>query len=290
MAALLAMCSSVLFGIADFFGGMSARRVAPTTTAATSQLAGLAVLSVAAALVGGAVSGTDLALGLSAGVIGAGALFLFYRGLATGAMSVVAPLSAVTAAIVPIVTGLFLGETPGAGQWVGIALALPAVALISREGTSDPEVVPTEPIEERATPSGTRAGVFAGLLAGAGFGAFVSIITRTSDESGLWPLVLSRAAAGAIMVVVLGIVGLGARPIARNGVALGALAGVLDASSNVMLLEAGRQGLLVLVGVITSLYPASTVVLARLVLHERLQRHQVAGLAMAVVALVLVAI
>lgn len=290
LAALLAICASALFGVADFFGGMSARRIAPAITSATSQLAGFVVLAAAALVVGGRLGGEDLALGAAAGLIGAAALWTFYRGLAIGAMSVVAPVSAVTSAIVPIVTGLFLGESPALGQWAGIALALPAVVLISREGTAEPEARAVEPLEERATQAGNRAGVIAGLLAGAGFGAFIVLVTRTSEASGLWPLVASRTVASLLTLAALALTGLLRRVVAGPGLAIAGLAGVLDATSNVLILEAGRRGLLVLVGVIGSLYPATTVILARVVLGERLQPHQVLGLALAVMALVLVAL
>ena len=290
MAVLLALCASTLFGVADFLGGSSARRIHPTITAFASQVAGLVVLFAVALLGGGALIGGDLALGAAAGAIGAVALWLFYRGLALGAMSVVAPLSAITSAVVPILVGVVLGESPEVSQWVGIVIALPAVVLIAREGTSEPAEVATEPVEERATPSSNRLGVAAGLLAGAGFGTFVVLVTRTSSESGLWPLVSSRAVASTLTVLAVLAAGLFTKVSPGRGLSLALAAGILDASSNVLLLEAGRRGLLVLVGVIGSLYPASTVVLARVVLGERLQRHQVIGLGLAVVAIVLVAV
>ena len=288
MAVLLALCASTLFGVADFLGGSSARRIHPTITAFASQVAGLVVLFAVALLGGGALIGGDLALGAAAGAIGAVALWLFYRGLALGAMSVVAPLSAITSAVVPILVGVVLGESPEVSQWV--VIALPAVVLIAREGTSEPADVATEPVEERATPSSNRLGVAAGLLAGAGFGTFVVLVTRTSSESGLWPLVSSRAVASTLTVLAVLAAGLFTKVSPGRGLSLALAAGILDASSNVLLLEAGRRGLLVLVGVIGSLYPASTVVLARVVLGERLQRHQVIGLGLAVVAIVLVAV
>lgn len=290
MAVALALCASTLFGVADFLGGSSARRIEPTITAAVSQVAGLVVLVVAASLTGGTLVGGDMLLGTLAGLVGAAALWTFYRGLSMGAMSVVAPISAVTSAVVPILVGLGIGETPSAPDWVGIALALPAVALISREGTADPARQETEPLEERSTKSSNRAGVTAGLLAGLGFGSFVVLITRTGSTSGLWPLVSARLSASTVTLVVLVATGLLGALRRGRGLNLALAAGVLDASSNVLLLEAGRRGLLVLVGVIGSLYPASTIVLARVVLGERLQRQQLAGLALAVAAVILVAL
>ncbi|MFV0316212.1 MAG: EamA family transporter [Microthrixaceae bacterium] len=290
MAVVLALCSSALFGVADFLGGSSARRIPSTISSASAQAAGLVVLLAGVAITGGVLVGSDVALGALAGAVGAVAVWLFYRGLALGSMSVVAPLSAVTSAIVPILVGVGLGESPDPIAWVGVAMALPAVVLISREGTSAPDIAHSEPLVERSTPGSARAGAVAGLLAGAGFGTFISLITRTSSTSGLWPLVSARATATVAMAVVLAATGMLSRIRPGRGLQLALAAGALDATSNVLVLEAGRRGLLVVVGVIGSLYPATTVILARVVLGERLQRHQVLGLGLAVVAVVLVAL
>lgn len=290
MSVLLAVCASALFGVADFLGGSSARRIQPTISSFASQVAGLVVLTTAAFVTGGLLLGPDLALGALGGAIGAVSIWLFYRGLSLGAMSVVAPVSAVTSAVVPILVGVAIGESPAPVSWLGVALALPAVVLISREGTAGAENRQDEPIEERATPSSNRAGVTAGLLAGAGFGAFVTLLTRTSSESGIWPLVSARAVASLLTLGAMAATGLIWKISRGRGLNLALGAGVLDATSNVLILEAGRRGLLVLVGVIGSLYPATTVLLARVVLAEKLQRHQVLGLALAVVAIVLVAL
>lgn len=290
MAALLAICSSVIFGVADFFGGMSARRIAPVLTSAVAQVTGLVVLAVGVALAGGSPTARDLALGVATGVVGALALSAFYFGLATGSMSVVAPASAVTSAIVAVMAGLALGESLEPVTWLGVAIALPAIILIAREGTADPDVQDEEPLEERTSRRAGRLGLAAGLAAGAGFGLFVVLITRTSDASGLWPLVTARSVASALLV---GTVLVTRTPVAvgRNaGTAFALLAGALDGGSNILILEAGRRGLLVIVGVILALYPASTIVLARVVLKERLQRHQLVGLGLAGAAVVLIAL
>lgn len=289
MGALLAICSSTLFGIADFFGGMSARRIAPLLSALVSNAAGLVVLVGIALVAGGSPTSRDLALGAAAGAIGSVALATFYFALARGAMSVVAPISAVTAAVVPVASGVWLGESPTAVQWLGVVVAFPAIALIAREGTTDAPS-PAPPLEERWAPASRRLGVTAGLLAGLGFGTFVVLITRTGPESGPWPLVGSRTVASVVLAALVALVRPAVRGASARGVRLGIAAGVLDGTSNIILLEAGRRGMLVVVGVIGALYPASTVVLARAVLHERLQRQQLAGLGLAVVAVVLIAL
>lgn len=292
------MLASIVFGVADFFGGMSARRIAPLATAVVVQIVGILVLVVGGLpLLGGEPLVGDLVIGALAGLVGGSALGVFYFALARGAMSVVAPLSAVTSATVPVVAGLLIGELPATADWIGIALALPAVLLISREGTSEPSRQAEEPLEERAGPEDNRLGILAGLAAGVGFGLFVVLITRTSSTSGVWPLLSSRGAStlllGTVALATGTLVGLGgaadpASP-ARRGLVLALLAGAMDGTSNMLIVEAGRRGMLFLVGVIGAMYPASTILLARVVLGERLQRQQWLGLGLALVAVALIA-
>jgi drug/metabolite transporter (DMT)-like permease len=171
-----------------------------------------------------------------------------------------------------------------------VAIALPAIVLIAREGTTEPEAPEEVPLEERTTRRDARLGLAAGLAAGAGFGLFVVLITRTTDASGLWPLATARSVASVLLVGAVLATG-GFRGVGANaGTGFALAAGALDGSSNILILEAGRRGLLVVVGVILALYPASTIVLARVVLHERLQRHQLAGLGLAAVAVALIAV
>ncbi len=295
MAALLAILSSVVFGVADFLGGMASRRIPAALASAVAIFLGLLLLTGMALLTGGSPTTRDMVLGMLTGVIAAAAISAFYFGLSIGSMSVVAPTSAVTSAIVPVLAGVGLGEAPGLVTWLGVLVAIPAILLISREGTAEPDAQTAEPLEERTTPDQARLGLLTGLGAGFGFGLFVVVITRTSSESGLWPLVGSRAVASALMVVavlVTGVVGSEVRnsPDLRAGILLALGAGALDSGSNILVLEAGRRGLIVIVGVITALYPASTIMLARIVLHERLQRRQLCGLGMAVVAVLLIAL
>jgi drug/metabolite transporter (DMT)-like permease len=290
MAALLAIASSLLFGIADFLGGMSARRIKPILTAATAQMSGLVLLLVVSAVLGGERIAGDLWTGSLAGAIGAAALTTFYFALSRGPMSVVAPISAVSAAIVPLVVGLSTGESPKPIHWVGISLALPAVVLIAREGTSDPDPADEVPLEETTVGNSGRLGLLAGAAAGIGFGLFVSVITQTSSESGTWPIVTARSTASVLLVGVALFARVPLRGNSKEGWRLAASGGLLDATSNILILEAGRRGMLALVGVIGALYPASTILLARIVLHERLQRHQILGLGLGGLAVVLIAL
>lgn len=290
MAVLLALAASAIFGVADFLGGMSARRILPVLTAAASQISGLLVLAIAAAVVGGELIAVDLWTGAAAGAIGAVALTTFYFALSRGPMSVVAPVSAVSAAIVPVIIGVFIGESPGPIQWAGIAVAFPAIVLISREGTLEGDPDSGVPLEETTTPADNRVGLTAGLLAGVGFGLFVSIITRTSSTSGVWPAVTARSTASILLVALVLAMRIPVKGGSISGWRLAGWAGILDGSSNLLILSAGRRGMLALVGVIGALYPASTIVLARVVLGEKLQRHQLAGLGLAVVAVLMIAL
>ncbi len=275
MSLFLAGLSAVLFGAGDFLGGLITRRVSVLTVVLWSQLAGLGLVVVLSPLVTtGAVAGRDLGWGAGAGLAGAAGLVVLYRGLASGRMSVVAPVTALAGAVVPLLFGLALGERPGVAAATGVGMALPAIALVS------------------TSPSGgwrpSRWDLNHGLAAGVGFGLFFVLISRTGG--GLWPLVSARVASLAVMfVLVAGLRGRRLRPPHRQ---LGQLAavGLLDMSANIFFLLAVREGLLVLVAVLTSLYPAITVLLARLVLTERIHRVQGLGLALAGAGVALMAV
>jgi drug/metabolite transporter (DMT)-like permease len=273
---VLALASALVYGTADFLGGLASRRVVAVVVTLVSQCAGLVSLLVVLPVAHGTgPAGADLAWGAAGGLAGAVALVCFYWALATGTMSVVAPLTAVVSAVVPVVTGLALGERPSAWALLGVALALPAIALIARE---------TAEGHRRAT----RQVLLAALAAGAGFGFFFVALARTSGNTGLWPLLAARAASISLLAIVVAVSGY--RPAAaRPALAMILTAGVLDTTANALYLAAASHGLLSLVAVIAALYPASTVVLARVVLGERVQRWQLGGFALAAVAVTLVA-
>lgn len=280
MAVLLAALSALTFGAGDFCGGLSARRIAAQWTTATAQATGLVVILIVAIAVGGSPGAGDIGLGVAAGLTGGIALVLFYWAMAQGPMSVVAPVSAVMSAVVPTIAGIVDGERPAPLAIVGIALALPAIVLISREPAPDDDAAD----RHRATP---RA-IVAATVSGIGFGLFFTFISHTGADSGLWPLAGARSAAILLALVVVAVTR--PRRPTMDGAKLAMLTGCLDATGNSLFLLASRQGLLTLVGVIGAMYPASTVVLARFVLGERLQRHQLAGLGIAAGAVVLIAV
>lgn len=277
MALLAAAFSSVVFGIADFAGGYATRRLPVRQVVLYSQAIGLLCVGVAAPLIGAdEVAPADLAWGAAAGLSGMVALMLFYEGLAKGRISVVSPLAAIIGIALPVGFGVLIGERPGLLAVLGIVAAIPAIALISTS-------------EDQSEPVLWRGGVAYGLAAGAGFGGFFILISRSAEASGMWPLVGARTASVVAMAIVL----LATRSFAvpdRTHWKLVALAGVADILANVFFVIAVRGSLLILASVIVSLYPVSTLVLARLVLGERTSNLQRVGLALGAAAVVAISI
>ena len=280
MAVVLGLAVAVAYGTGDFLGGLSAKRNPVLLVVACSQAVGLVLLALAATTVGrGEPGAADLALGAAGGVGGLVGLVLLYRGLATGAMGVVAPVTAVAAAVVPVLWGLATGERPSAVALAGMAAALVAVALVAAEGPS------------RETPAGEPErgrGLGLALGAGAAFGAFFVALAATNERSGLWPTVSARVASLVEVGVVLRVLKT-PRSLAPGTAAGVAGAGALDALANALFVAAVRQGLVSLVAVVVSLYPAATVALARVVLRERVARRQAAGLGLALAGVALIA-
>ena len=274
MSSLFALLSSLTYGAADFLGGLATRRSDRVfAVVAVSQLAGLAMILLLLSATGGDLGSSDIGWAAGAGVSGALGLVLLYRGLSRGTMSVVAPLSAVMTALVPVVWGLISGERPAPVALLGVPIALAAIALISGAASG--------------LRGGTGPGVGSGILAGVGFGVFFILLGET-ESAELWTLTFARTASITMLVVLALATGSSLRPARGTGrLVLGA--GALDMAANVFFLLAERRGLLSLVAVITALYPAATVLLARFVLHEQLSRAQLAGLAMAAVGVGMIA-
>lgn len=277
MAVVLALFSAATYGIGDFCGGMAARRVAATTVLLWSHVLGLLLLLSAAPLVGGSVTAGDLLIGALGGLGGAAGVGLLYKGLSVGQMSVVAPITALLSAAVPVVAGFIEGERPSVGVTVGMAAALVAIMLVAAEGNGS------------LRPSDLRGVGFA-LGAGLGFGLFFVALSHTGSDSGLWPLVAARVAS-VTAVGGLALIGRVARSAPRGEArSFTAVAGALDAAANVLYLLAVREGLLSVVSVLAALYPVSTVVLARVVLKERFATVQRIGIAIALPAAILMAL
>jgi drug/metabolite transporter (DMT)-like permease len=272
---LLAALSSVTFGVADFAGGLATRRAPALTVVVGVYGIGLVGIVAMGPIFGGSPAAADLWWGVAAGAAGSLGLVLYYHALATTRMTVAAPVAAVVGALAPVVFGVVVGERPVPLAWVGIAFALPALLLIGAGGR-----------ETRTVDGPARAVVF-GVVTGTMFGLFGIFISRSSADSGMWPLVTGRLSSTVLMVAIALAFG---RPLIapRSVLAPVVLAGVLDIIANVMFLAAVRMELLSLVAVIMAMYPASTVALARIVLGERVDRVQAAGMALAVVALTLI--
>jgi len=273
VAVLLSLLAACSYGLSDFVGGIGARRTSPWVVAFVAQVAGATMVLVAGLVLGGSPTGSDWAWALLAGVgNGLGTGFL-YRGLASGRMAVVGPVSAVGAALLPVVVGVVTGDRPAALAWVGVVVALPAIWLVAREP---------------GAPAGTSAaGLADGVLAGVGFGTLFAALAQVPEESGLLPLALNQAV-GAVAVAGLATAARSAWRPREASAAVGLAPGVLGTTATVLFLLATQQGLLTLTAVIASLYPAVTVVLAAAVLREHVRPSQGAGLAMCAVAVTMV--
>lgn len=283
MAAVLALGAALTWSVADFLGGTTARRADEIVVALLSQVAGLAVLAVVLPLGGVGASAPALLWGLLAGLGGAGGLVAYFRALAIGPMGVTAPVAALTGAAVPVTAGLLLGERPGPVAVVGIVVGVVATALASR-----PAKDAVAATARAADPDRLRRGVLAGAVAGVLFGVFFIALDQAPDTAGMWPLLGARIS-GLTMLGLLVTVRRPAVPPTRAvWVALGS--GVLDMAANALFLLATQRGLLVLVSVLTSLYPVGVVLLARAVLGERLGTVQKLGVGLAMVAVALIAV
>jgi drug/metabolite transporter (DMT)-like permease len=278
---MLALGAAAFYGSADFMGGLAARRTSALSAAFGAQVAGLLVLLVGLVALGPASPAPgDLALGALSGVFGGLGLVGLYRALARGPMSVVAPVSALSAASVPVVAGLGLGERPGPSALVGIGVALVAVVLITWERT-EPGVEAARGLDRRVLATA--------LAGGALFGLFFVAQHQTAEAAGLWPLLAARATSIPILAALL------LRERVRVGVdrrlvTAVLVAGTLDMVANIFFVVATRHGMLAVVAALTGLYPASTVLLAQTRLGERLHGVQTLGMGAAGVAAVLVAV
>ena len=328
LPALIALAGALVYGSADFLGGLAARSLRSIVVTALAALAGLVLLVAAYPFVGGAWLPADVGWGVLSGFMGAAAIVLLYACLAIGPMSILSPLTAVVSAIAPIVWGLLVaGETLSWVGYAGLAVALVAVVLVG--------FIPGARVV-RPSVRGLLLAVGAGLA----IGAFLIVIDQTSPESGLVPLILNRTVSSVITIAAVGVLAvvavrsgrraasvftaagaqLGATPTGhadlehaaespesspvqspapapaqspavpvlrislRRAVVLAAACGIVDAIANVLLLFALRNGDLTIVSALTAMYPAGTILLAAIVLRERIAGIQWLGLALALAA------
>ena len=273
-AVVLALLGAVSYGVSDFIGGLASRRTSVWPVAILSCVGSLVGAVVLAVLVPGDPTASHLWWGALAGVGAGGGTAFLDRGLSGGRMGVVAPVSGVGATVIPVLVGVWGGERPSAVVWLGMAVALPGIWFVSRE--------------ESHAPSTGGSGLLDGLFAGVGFGVLFAALGQVPDGAGYWPLAAAEVTAVVTVVVAC---------LALHGEVLphvreqwwGLVSGLLAAAAGLSFLLATHHGLLTVSSVLISLYPAFTVLLAALVLRERIHRVQAGGLALCGVAIVLVA-
>jgi len=295
LTAVVGVVAALVFGSADFLGGVASRRIGPLRATAIAAWVGLVFLLIAQIFIGGVWAPAALFWGGLSGVTGALAISLLYACLAIGPMSILSPLTAVVSAIVPMAWGLAGGDRFGWLGYVALGLALVAVVLVG--------FVP-ERGAVRPRPRALLMAVGSGLM----IGTFLILIDLAPDDSGLVPLIANRAVNGTIIVVTIGVLALFGRSrstpkpdagaslpdlrrlVLRAGLGFACACGVVDAAANALLLIGVRIGDLSVIAVLTALYPAGTILLAATVLRERIAPVQWAGLLLALVAAGMLAI
>ncbi|HJZ00769.1 MAG TPA: DMT family transporter [Streptosporangiaceae bacterium] len=291
MVVLLGLAAAVLYGGGDFLGGMATRRAHVLTVLMLVETVAVIVAVAVAVVSGGPASLPGLAWGFSAGAIGGLGLIIFYVGLAAGPMSVVAPVSGLVGTVLPIVVALAEGERPGVGVYAGALLCLVAIVLASSASETDDADAPG-----RARPP-RRVGraIAYGTASGVSFGLFFLLIRNAGQSGEVWPVAAGRIGELAIVLAAAAVLrpGLlrGLDGGVRGGIPLAAAsAGVIDVVANLCYVAATRTGAFGLAVVLASLYPGVTVLLARVVLGERLRWIQRAGLGLAAIGILLVTV
>ena len=271
LAAALALAAAASWGFGDFLGGLKSRRLNPIAVLVVAQPIGLVGVGVWVALRGNGPPGAAVLWACLSAVLGTTGLIAFYRGMAAGALTIVAPIAGAGAAI-PVVWGLATGDSPSIYQDVGFAAAFVGVLLAS--------------VERRPETARLAAGVGWAGVAMIAFGGYYVPMHAASHDDFLWPAFLFRLTSTAL----IGAAWLALRPSSARRADLPALAaiGVLDTGGNVFFAAASRHGLVSVVSILASLYPVVTVLLARAVLQERVHRSQELGIVLALVGIVLI--
>ncbi len=275
MVIIWALSAALMYGVADYCGGRASQVSKAAAVTFLGQSTALVLL--AALIIFGdtpIMSTNDWFWSCLAGAGGAIALVAFYQSMALGSMTVVAPISAIVGMCSPVVVGILQGERPAPIAYLGMLLAVVAVALVG------------DALDHHDLPTPMRAIVYA-VISGLGFGVIFVCLAQTSQDAGLWPL-LGQRLVSVPTVAVVGLFGAGRLTVDRRVIALAMLSGVLDSAANGLYLLAIHGGLLSLVGVITALYPVSTVGLAITLDQEKLHKSQMVGLVLAAAALAMV--
>jgi drug/metabolite transporter (DMT)-like permease len=272
LAVALGLLSGLVWGVGDFAAGVASRRALPLGVVVVEQAWGWALALAGLALLRPPVpAGRDLLVGAAAGVCGGLGLIAFYRAMSVGSIALVAPVSAI-GALVPVTLDLAAGRDPGGPALAGMAVALAGAALAAR-----------------APGPATRRGLGLALLAALGFGGFFVLLAHASDGGALWAFAASRTASVPLTLAILVVVARGRAGIPRTVLPLVLVAGTFDAAANLLFALGTQQGLVSVVAVLGSLYPVATVVLAGILLSERLGRLQAAGAGVALVGVALIA-
>ena len=279
MTALLALASAVLIGGADFVGGVASRIANGIRVAAFAQVVGLAfALPLSIAYGADRLGGADVTWSLLSGVAVACGFGCFYTAMGRGLISVVAPVAAVTGAVIPVVYALARGERPGSTALIGLVIALVAVVVVS-----------VAPAEQHADAGAVDRTVIAlSLSSGLFFGLFYIAFSRVSEDAGLWPVTLERSAAAAVLILLALALTEGPIEGVRRLLPYVLTIGALEVAATVPLLLALQRGPVAIASVVASLYPVTTVLLAGFILRERLSRLQYVGVVCALIAVALV--
>jgi drug/metabolite transporter (DMT)-like permease len=294
MVILLGLAAAMLYGAGDFLGGLASRRVQVLAVLTLAETAGVMVALPAAVASPGPARLPGLAWGIGAGLAGGLGLIIFYTGLAAGPMSVVAPVSGLVSTVLPVGVALAQGERPGAGVYAGALLCLAAIVLASSAGDSTPAdgtSAAPRPGLPRAGPSRAGRAVGYGVASGASFGLFFLLIRNAGQSGELWPVAAGRVGELAVVLIAAAVLRRSMLPRGTDGRLLlaAAAAGGIDVVANICYVTATRTGMFGLAVVLASLYPGVTVLLARVVLGERLRWVQRAGLGLAAIGILLVA-
>jgi drug/metabolite transporter (DMT)-like permease len=262
----LALLAAIGYGTSDFVGGAGARRASTMSVVLVGQVTGAVAMLLVALGPTAAPTLADAGWAVSAGLGGAAGSIFLLRGLSRGRMAVVAPTSAVGAAVLPVLAGLATGDQPVPLVWIGLVLALPGIWLVSR------------PVTDGGTSSAAGRGAFVdGVLGGLGFGVLFVALAQIPESAGTVPLALNQLTGAVVTVVVATVLRQEWRP-SRSAARWGVTSGLLGVSGSLAFVEAGHLADLGVVAVLASLYPAVTVLLARLLLSERLGAGQRVGL------------
>jgi drug/metabolite transporter (DMT)-like permease len=281
MATILALAAAVLYGGSDFLGGAAARRAHVLAVLTVAAPFGAVVMLAAAIAAGGPPTAAGAGWAVAGGAVGAAGLIVFYQGLAAGPMSVVAPLSALVATLLPVAVAVASGERRGPFVYAGALICLAAIVLVSMEGRAG-----NRPAQPRRALRALGYGAGAGMA----FGIFFLCLASAGKSGVFWPVTAARVAGTTVMLSIAIARGIrpGPRLLSPRVLVTAAVAGAADAAANVCYVLATRDGMFGIAVILTSLYPGVTVLLARVVLGERMQMVQRLGLLLAGAGVILV--